>query len=312
MRVVLRCFSKRFLIFASLTGGVLSPAVYAAPKPSIGHLPIQAELVKALEAGRIKAGDAILAKVDVAWKSPDCNLSKGSILKGRIVNQTERSKTSKGSEIALLFDSGDCGGHVTKPLPLTITAMIAPDPSQGSDLYEGQQSQPLSEAIGATIGGSTSAGFGSGAFGGSSTGGGLRSLSGAAATAIVEPPRSNVPKAVLPGQVIGMGSLKLSVGSGPEGSSVLSEAKRNVRLEAGSQFVLVPAVKTELSASAAAAAASSTPAVASAAPATIPPVEELADETEICTPPQCSVATVPADVTPALAKATATFSIKEL
>jgi hypothetical protein len=311
MRSGLNGPSKRFLALATLAGLSLCPA-HAAPNAPPDRVPIQAELVKTVEAGRIKAGDPILAKVDVAWKSPDCTLSKGSILKGRIVDQTEHSKTSKSSEIALIFESGDCGGHVMKPFPLTVSAMLAPDHSQGSDLYEGQQSQPLSSAIGSTIGGGSSAGAGFGAFG-ASTGGNLRSVTGAAAAAYVEPHRYKPPKAVMPGQVIGMGSMKLSVGSGPEGSSVLSQTKHNVRLEAGSQFVLLPSLKTAAIIPTAATPASSVPPSVSSPPATTPPDQnQLSDETEVCTPPQCSVALAPAEGEPGATKTTATLSVKQL
>jgi len=306
--------SKRLLAIATLTALALCPAAYAGPSAPSNRVPIQAELVKAMDAGRVKAGDSVLAKVDVEWKNPECTLRKGSILKGRIVADTERSKTVKSSEIALLFESAECGGHVMKAFPLTIAALMAPDPG-GSDLYEGQQNQPLSEAVGAAIGGDTSAGSGFGAIGAAS-GSNMRSVLGAAATAYVEPTRYKPPKAVMPGQVIGMRGLKLSVGSGPEGSSLLSDAKRNVRLEVGSQLVLTPSLRAESAANTVAGTitpASSVPPSISSPPAATPSDQnQLSDETEICAPPQCSVALATAEAKPGTTKATATLSVKEL
>jgi hypothetical protein len=313
MEYVFKHLSKRLLTNAALTVLLVGPALYAAPTAPRTRVPVQAALVKAVEAGRVKTGDAVLAKVEVEWKSPDCTLRKGSILKGRIVSQTERSKAAKNSEIALLFESAECGGRVMRPFPLTVTALIAPDPGQGSDLDEGQQSQPLSDAVGLGLGGTPSAGTGSG-FGGG--GGQMRSIFAAAATAYVEPPRFKPPKAVMPGQVVGLGSLKLSVATGPEESSVLSNAKRNVRLDVGSQFVLSPTLKAESAATAVANPTATTSSVSSSASspsaAATPEPNQVSDETEICTPPQCSVALAAADADLGTTKAAATLSVKEL
>jgi hypothetical protein len=303
---------KRFLVLAS-TAALLCPAAYPAPPSPPNRAPVQAELVRPLEAGRIKAGDSVLAKVAVEWKSADCALRRGSVLRGRIAAASERSKTAKNSEIAVLFETAECGGRAMKAFPLTVSALLASDP-RDADLYEGQQSQPLSEAVGLGLGGGANAG--SGGFGGS--GNGMRSVSAAAATAYVEPPRFKAPKAVLPGQVIGLGSLKLSVGSGPEGSSVLSDAKRNVRLEAGTQLVLVPSLKghplAATVASAAPSAAVSIPSSSIPSPPAAAPSDQnqLSDETEICSPPQCSMALASAEAKSGTSKASATLSVKEL
>ncbi len=197
-----------------------------------------------------------------------------------------------------------------KPLALTVAALIAPDPSHGSSLYENQENQPLSEAVGQGIGGEGSAGAGPG----SQTGNSMRSVLSAAATSYVEPIRYKPPKAVLPGQVIGIAGLQLSVGNGPEGSSVVSSSRHNVRLDEGSQFVLVPSVKTVAAkrmvpvpvASSSASTASST------ARQTPLPEVPLPDETDICTPPECSVAVSTSEGQPGTAQAAATLSVKEL
>ncbi len=306
--------SKRFLNVAILTGSILCHLYGFAASIGPDRVPIQAELVRAMEAGRIKAGETVFAKVDIAWKDSACNLRKGAILKGRVVSESARSKTSKTSDLALLFESGQCGGRDMKPLALTVAALIAPDPSHGSSLYENQENQPLSEAVGQGIGGDGSAGAGSGF----SSGSGLRSVTAAAATAYVEPLHYKPPKAVLPGQVIGISDVKLSVGSGPEGSSVLSSSRRNVRLDEGSQFVLVPSTKTVVARTP---AVPTTPAVSPSASTMVssanqkpspevPPVDE--DETEICKPPECSVAVSTSENQPGATQAAATVSVKEL
>ncbi len=286
-------------------------ACFAAPvQPN--RVPIQAELLKAMEAGRVAVGETVFAKVDIEWKNPACNLRKGAILKGRVVSEKGRTKASKTSDLALLFESGQCGGRDLKPLPLTVAALIAPDPRGTGSLYEDQENQSLSDAVGIGLGGGGSAGAGSGFPAG---GGGLRSVTAAAATAYVEPTRYKPPKAVLPGQVIGLAGVQLSVGSGPEGSSVLSSSRHNIRLDVGSQFVLVPSPKAVVTPS----AKVSAPAASVAAPnpsstpnqAVVPEVPPL-DETEICQPPECSVAVATSEAQSGTTRAVAAVSIKEL
>jgi hypothetical protein len=202
------------------------------PPPSADHVPVQAVLVKAIEAGRVHVGDAVYATVDLAWNTPACKLREGAILKGRVVVQTPRVKGTP-SQIAFLFESGQCGGKDMKPLPLTVAAVLAPDPNRGTSLSGGFESPPLSDAIGLSLGQQ-------------GTGSPMRSMLSAANTVLLEPLVNKPPVAVMPGQVIGLGSVKLAVASGPEGSSVLSSEKHNLRLETGSRLVLVPTVTSAL------------------------------------------------------------------
>lgn len=180
--------------------------------PSSDRTPIQAETVKSIEAGRVQVGDPIYAKVELAWNHSDCALREGAILKGRIVAQNARSKGTKSSGIALLFESGQCGRREMRPLPLTVAAVLAPDPNRRSSLFDDQQSPPLNEAADLSLG---QAGSGSP----------MRSMLAATSTVLLEPPRYKPPQMVMPGQVIGMGDVKLGVGTGPEGSSVLTSGE---------------------------------------------------------------------------------------
>jgi hypothetical protein len=265
------------------------------------RIPVQAELVRAFEAGRIKIGDPVLAKVAVKWQSPQCALRQGAILNGRIVAQSVHSKTEKTSEIALLFDSGQCDGPDMKPLPMTVAAVLAVDPSRDKNMYE---NQPLSEATGLGMGRDN------GPQGGPASNGGGRSITTAAATVYVSPPRYNGPTAVMPGQVVGIRGMKLNVGAGPEGSSILSISGHNVRLEAGSQFILVPNLNAATPVAANITPTSTTPPI----PATTKAPNEIdtADETEVCLPPQCSVALAPNETEAGAAAAGATLSVKAL
>jgi hypothetical protein len=54
--------SKRYLAMAAALGVSLSLGHALTPSEQ-GRLPVQAFLVKAIEAGRVKAGDTVLAKI---------------------------------------------------------------------------------------------------------------------------------------------------------------------------------------------------------------------------------------------------------
>jgi len=253
------------------------------------RVPVQASLVHSLEAGRIKVGDSVLAKVSVRWKSSDCDLREGAILKGRVVAQTARTKAVKNSEIALLFESGECGGSALKPLPLTVAAVMAGNPHRDPNMY---QSPPLNDAVGLTLNGNT------------------RSLSTAAATVFHEADVYRGPTSIRPGEVAGIKGLQLKVGEGAEGSSILSASGHNVRLDAGAQLVLVPNVAVGNSSPAGSAAVTvPSPSVTAGPPGKEAP--EPSDETDICAPPQCSVALATGEAENASA-ASATLSLKDL
>ncbi len=192
--------------------------------------PIQAELVKRLEASKVSIGDSVLARVQMGWKGSSCELRPGDIVQGRIVFRRPYSKTEKISEVAVLFENGQCGGPAMKPLPLTIAAIVSADLGGDPTLEQGQERQALSDAVDLTLNGGT------------------RSVTHAAETVYNEPSRTVYvtprraapPKKLKPGQVIGISHLRLTVGTGPEGSSILSSTGRELRLDAGTQFVLVP------------------------------------------------------------------------
>jgi hypothetical protein len=291
----LRSANTRFL-FIPVLATIALQAGFAADTVS-ERVPIQAELLKAVEPGKVSVGDPVLARVDIAWKTVDCSLRKGAILKGRVVAESARSKANKNSEIALLFESGQCGGREMKSLPLTIAAVVALNSAQGSTLHEDEESPPLNEAVGLGLNGGT------------------RSVSTAAATVFVEPARRKPPKTVMPGQVIGLGDVKLSVGTGPEGSSVLTASKRNVRLEAGSELVLVPNSKMEASivAPAATVIVPDSKAVSTSVNEAAPQkVIDVTEEQEVCTPPECSTESVQTWMEQGPITAMETVTIKEL
>jgi hypothetical protein len=299
--------SKRILLSGWLLSTLLS---FLCQAPAQDRVPVQAELVRAIDAGRVKIGESVLAKVAVKWQTPQCTLREGAVLKGRIVAGTTHSKTEKNSQIALLFESAQCNGTDLKPLALTVAAVLASDPYQDRNLYE---NQPLSEAVGLSIGG------GGGGAAGVGVGGGvinsnMRSVTAAAATVYVSPQKYKGPTAVMPGQVVGIRGLKLRVGDGPEGSSVLTMSGHNVRLESGYQIMLVPNLNTAAPVSNKA-GTNAVPSVAVAPiakPASVPDESIPLNETEVCSPPQCTIAFEPGEAETTRVAAWASFPVGQL
>jgi hypothetical protein len=228
--------------------------------------PIQAKLVHALQASSLKVGDSVFAKVQVKWDGFGCSLREGAILRGRVLAQLVRSKSSRSSEVALLFDGGECGGKEMTSLNLTLAALLARDPVR--DPYE---PLPLSSALGAIQHGAMDR----------DTFGHDRVTPGQiAATRVAAPMRNTGPPAVKPGQVAGISGVAIVVGGGPEGSSVITSTRHNLYLEPLTQIVLVANARAVVVPT-----ASTTKAPEPAGPAPAP-----VDETEICSPPSCSIA----------------------
>ena len=266
------------------------------------RVPIQAQLVGPLDATRAKVGDTVYAKVRIKWQSKEILLREGTILVGHVVARTLHSKTSKTAEIALLFDTVEYTKVDRKPLNLTLEAVLAAEDSENISQY-----RPLSEQVGV--------GTGSGGALGNSPGNALRSVTAAAANAIISPGNEtdDLPKSILPGQVSRGHGMKLAVETGPEGSSVLSKAGHNVRLESGSLLVFLPKPNNPApAASPSAAAAQPNPASAASTDLTqTPAASETSEQTEICTPPECSIALDPSEAE-VKTNATSTTSLKEL
>src|SRR5580698_11375612 len=200
---------KRILeIQARLAGSVLLCAIHTGAQDHPPAQPVQADLVRAIDASRVKVGDPVFARVALKWQNSECKLARGAVLQGRIVAQTAHSKASSTSEIALLFDTAQCDGHAMKRLPLTVAAVLGEDPRDDQSEYE---SQPLSDAVGLAVGGMVGGPSGASLRGTAS--GGLRSVSAAAATVELSPTEYNGPSSILPGEVLGIKGVKLNVGA---------------------------------------------------------------------------------------------------
>jgi len=111
-------------------------------------------------------------EASVGLEESACDLRVGAIIQGHVVTQRTHSTTEKTSEIAVIFESGQCGGRDMKALFLTFAAVVAPYPSRSSDLPGTEELQPLSSAVGLTLNAN------------------VRSISQASATVYFEPRRA--------------------------------------------------------------------------------------------------------------------------
>ena len=300
-----RCHLLAHLILISVVTNAPAARKHASETPAFA--PIHAELVALLDARFLKPGSPLLLRVKDAWQNGDCKLREGSILKGHVVDANVSSKEDRISKVALLLDEAQCNGTALVPMPLAVAAIMARDPAEFGNTQEYAPLNALPVAI-----------RGAG-------GTGPLSLSSAAVVAENSATRIDSPKQISLGDVIGLSGLKLSVGTGPEQSTVLIAKGHNVSLQRYTQFVLVPAglIAHETAAPAAAPAPTVAAAAGPATPAassveavrsdTQPPPAVAAPEpdVEVCTPPSCNIA-LPDAATTAEAGAEKSFPLREL
>jgi hypothetical protein len=182
--------------------------------------PLQTELIGPLDISRLKVGSAVLTKLDVAWTGRGCTLALKSILAGHVAEIDARTKQNPISRVTLVFDTADCNGTPSAPFATGLVAVLAGRLGGDPDLAEGPA---LADAVGL------------------STGGGARSAQAASAiTDYSALPIRKLPAQVMPGQVVGLRRIRLSVGTGVDGGSVLSSPNHDLRLESTTHFILMP------------------------------------------------------------------------
>ncbi|WP_353066786.1 hypothetical protein RBB77_09305 [Tunturibacter psychrotolerans] len=198
--------------------------------------PLQAELLAPVDANKLALGAPVFAKARVDWNDPSCHLRTGSAVTGHIVAIEKRTKQSKGSSLTIAFDHADCDGRIA-PIQFTLFALIA-----APEVDEGMPLRDSSTNLGAS---STQPHMSMG--GGGGLGGGGSSAHAATPIASKDDMSLNgkssddkTPKVIQAGQVIGLKKVTLSVGTGPDGASVLTSLKDNIRLEGATQLVLMP------------------------------------------------------------------------
>jgi hypothetical protein len=214
-----------------------------------------------------------------------------------VVSVVPRIKPAKGSEVGLAFTKAQCGELKMGPFELLLSAVAAPP--QNSDLGIVSENLPVKSLSGLT--GEMA----------------LNSMRVSLATNLQMESQIYlfplVPRMQM-GDVYGIRGLKLSVGTGPENSSILTSNNRDVALEKHSLLLLVPAQGTFPRASAGSIVdervAPNGPTETSggriSAPSR-PPVDDI----DLCAPPQCNVA-LPSGNAAGAEHAAATISIREL
>ena len=174
---------------------------------------IEATVTSSLDSAHLKPGKEITAQVMTPWQFPGCNLPVKSTLYGHITASSS-SKNPDASEMAFVFDHGDCDGRSKKPISLTVIGVVAP-----SDQYVGMHSTLPSEVSGGGRDISNSVGNG-----------------GVAQDENLNP--GGPPQTVHPGIVIRIPKLRLEPHGGPECSARMISTKHNFRLESGSELIL--------------------------------------------------------------------------
>ena len=262
-----------------------------------GITPIQAELMADLHARLLKVGGTVYARVTVDWNGPGCALRNGAILEAHVVSVVPRIKPAKGSEVGLAFSKAQCGELKLGPYELLLSAVAAPP--ENSDLGVLSLNLPVKSLSGLN--------------------GEMALLSMRESLSVNLRLESQVylfplvPRMQM-GDVYGIRGLKLSVGTGPENSSILTSNNRDVSLEKHSLFLLIPAQGTFPRASAGSSVdervTPSGPSKTSVERIAAPPRPPV-DDIDLCAPPQCNVA-LPSGNRSEAEHAAATISIREL
>jgi hypothetical protein len=262
-----------------------------------GFDPIEAELIADLHARLLKVGQTVYARVTVEWHGEGCVLRSGATLEGHVVSVVPSIKPVKGSEVGLVFTKAQCGDVKMGPFPLLLAAIAAPP--DDSQLAVVSENLPV------------------------------LALSGISGQIVLNSMRVNLQMEqqiylfpLIPhmemGDVHNIKGLKLSFGTGPENSSILTSKDHDVSLEKHSLLLLVPVqgISPRTSAEPGVAQPESAGTPGGDRIPTLPrepgaPVPAPPDEIDHCAPPQCNVALPSGDATD-VGHSAATISIREL
>jgi hypothetical protein len=260
-----------------------------------GADPIQAELMADLHARLLKVGESVYARVKVEWRSPGCVLKNGAVLEAHVVSVVPSIKPVKASEVGVAFTKAQCGDLKMGPFNLLLSAIAAPP--DDSDLGNLSENLPVLGMSGET---------------GQIVLNSMRINKDQISSIYLLPliPRMEM------GDVYHIKGLKLSVGTGPENSSILTSKDHDVALEKHSLLLLVPAQWTIAQPSGEPGTTqpeSSDPAarISAVAGAAAPPAPPPVNDIDLCVPPQCNVA-LPSGNANDAGHAAASISIREL
>lgn len=295
----MRALSLFFLCVAVPCGRVMLGETHGAPRVLVL---IEAELLSQLQARNLHTGAVVYARVAVDWAGPGCVLKQGATLEAKVVDVAAHSKLSSTSQVALSFARAQCGKSDMEPFALVLAAVAAPPDSDGGS---------VSTDLPAALGGSSTPGT---AIPATATVNSFRSVDQQVDPMLINLHRFPVTANLRAGDVLGIRGLKLSVGSGPENSSVLSCSGHDVDLLKRTRLLLMPSSVTNAKPQTATPpyqpAEGGTPGLVarlvSAAPAPAP-----ADDVDACVPPECSIVSAETEV-PADSRAQGSIPIHSL
>lgn len=202
---------------------------------------LAAQLHQTLDVRKARVGDEVVLKITEAVKSNGRTVvKKGAKLVGRVTEVRQRTEGAAASRIGLIFDRLE-NGSLTSPISVTIAAVTQTSARAGGG---------DDDTFGADAGGAASAG-GTTTAGASSQGGGLLGGVGSTVGGVVGTTTGAVGQTVgtaagaVGGAARGVGQtvrgLRIEQAAGAEvgGSSTLSLAGGNLRLEKNTTFHLV-------------------------------------------------------------------------
>jgi hypothetical protein len=184
-------------------------------------VPLQAELVKQMESKHLASGAAIRARVTVDWNGPDCVLRRGANLEGT-VEAIEPRKGSNPATLAVAFRRAQCNGGELTPISLVVVA-LAQAPAD-MEVVPGVSFAPPSGPYDAP----------------SRPAGAVSDMSQPRKEVSTAEHHFPAKAAVRTGDVLDIKDLKLSAGTGPNRSSVLTAERGDVHLRQYTQMLLVP------------------------------------------------------------------------
>ena len=261
-------------------GALCAGVVTAQSKVDPDHIPIQTELLKSLDVRRLQTGSSVFVRVTEDWSGRGCTLRRGAIIEAKVEIAQPRGDTKRESELVLSFSQAQCSGDEMSPIDLVLAAVS----SQSADDVTLRGQYPLVKR---------SVGPGGKPVGLSDPKAATNHQTLASSGIDFRASDLFVPRPALrAGDVYGIGGIKLRMGAGPGGSSLLYAKKRDVVLDRYTQFLLLPVAVAFVPGPASAKTSASTAAVAPARPSKItpaPPSPPAPKEFEPCSPPSCTV-----------------------
>jgi hypothetical protein len=241
-------------------------------KPAV--TPIEAELMADMQAHLLKVGAIVFARVRVDWRGTDCVLMNGAILEGHVVAMAPPTKTAKGSEIDVAFTKAQCMSKKMDDFELVLVALAAPP--QNRDLGIISSNTPFNTTPGSQTNISN-----------------IRTSYVASIYNSAFFQQAPVVPHLQVGEVSGIRGLKLSPGTGPDNSTVLTSKGHDVSLDRHSLLLLVPLKGTfpttptdpEATSRPSSDAEISTNVKKEELPQAKPPSADI----DLCAPPQCNL-----------------------